>query len=325
MMTIGQIYKLAIEMGIKHDPRGEKICRKRLNGLKEKYRFLPAEEKKEFDPERLVNPYSDTRVYFGDLKKPVKRMLVGIDIGTSELLLAKELSRQKPIDLVMAHHPTGLGLAGLHEVMDMQAEVLAKYGVSISAAQGLLHVKMEEVSRTVSPINHNRAIDAAKLLGLSFLSVHTPADNLVTDYIKKTLDREKRNIETIGDILKILKKIPEYQAAMKLKAGPRLFAGKEGNFAGKIALTELTGGTEGSKEIYEKMAQAGIDTVIGMHMSEEHKKEAEKSHINAIIAGHISSDSIGVNLFLDEIEKRGVEVIPCSGLIRIKRFRKRKK
>jgi hypothetical protein len=144
------------------------------------------------------------------------------------------------------------------------------------------------------------------------------------NFIKETLDREKKNIETIGDILKILKKIPEYFEAARLKAGPRLFAGKESNFAGKIALTELTGGTEGSAEIYEKMAGAGIDTVVGMHMSEEHKKAAEKSHINAIIAGHISSDSIGMNLFLDELEKRGVEVIPCSGLIRIKRFKKRR-
>jgi hypothetical protein len=38
-----------------------------------------------------------------------------------------------------------------------------------------------------------------------------------------------------------------------------------------------------------------------------------------VIAGHISSDSLGVNLFLDELEKRGIEIIPCSGLIRVSR------
>jgi len=101
-----------------------------------------------------------------------------------------------------------------------------------------------------------------------------------------------------------------------------LFTGSEERYAGRIALTEITGGTEGSKEMYEKIAQAGIDTIIGMHLGEEHKKEAEKNHLNVIIAGHMSSDSIGMNLLLDEIEKRGVEVIPCSGLIRVKRFKK---
>ncbi len=86
-----------------------------------------------------------------------------------------------------------------------------------------------------------------------------------------------------------------------------------------MRLTELTGGTEGSPKIYEKMAQAGIGAVISMHQSEEHRKEAEKAHINVVIAGHISSDSIGMNLFLDELEKRGIEIFSCSGLIRISR------
>jgi hypothetical protein len=39
-----------------------------------------------------------------------------------------------------------------------------------------------------------------------------------------------------------------------------------------------------------------------------------------IIAGHMSSDSIGVNLFLDEIEKKDIEIIPCSGLTRFSRL-----
>jgi len=33
----------------------------------------------------------------------------------------------------------------------------------------------------------------------------------------------------------------------------------------------------------------------------------------------MSSDSLGVNLFLDELEKRGIEIIPCSGFIRVSR------
>jgi intracellular sulfur oxidation DsrE/DsrF family protein len=60
-----------------------------------------------------------------------------------------------------------------------------------------------------------------------------------------------------------------------------------------------------------------------MHQSERHRKEAEKAHINVVVAGHMSSDSIGMNLFLDELEKRGIEVIPCSGLIRYSRIHKK--
>jgi len=33
----------------------------------------------------------------------------------------------------------------------------------------------------------------------------------------------------------------------------------------------------------------------------------------------MSSDSLGVNLFLDELEKQGIEIVPCSGFTRVSR------
>ena len=44
-----------------------------------------------------------------------------------------------------------------------------------------------------------------------------------------------------------------------------------------------------------------------------------KNHINLVIAGHMSSDSIGMNLVLDTFEARGVEIVATSGLIRVSR------
>jgi len=320
-LTVEQIHRLAVDLGIKNDLRGVAAVKRHLLREKARYEKLPKDEKAQFDRESLWNPYSDTRIYCGDPKRIVKRVAVGIDVGTSELLLAHELSGKTPIDLVIAHHPAGLGLAGLHEVMNLQAEVLAKYGVPINIAQGLMHPRVDEVSRKLSPINHQREIDAAKLLNLPFMSAHTATDNLVAMFLEKLMTRNRRNLELVGDILKLLGTIPEYREATKQKAGPRLFAGRPDRFIGKIALTELTGGTEGSAEVYQRLAQAGIGTVIGMHMSEEHKKQAEEAHINAIIAGHMSSDSIGMNLFIDVLERRGVRIVPFGGFHRVRRSR----
>ena len=178
------------------------------------------------------------------------------------------------------------------------------------------------MSRGIAPENHYQAVDAAKLMKISLINVHTPADNLVAKFVEAKLKKDKP--EYVGDIIKSLLEIPEYKEAAKKGFGPRIFAGSEDNRVGKIALTEITGGTSGSKDIYEKLSQAGIGTIIGMHMSEEHKKEAEKAHINVVIAGHISSDSLGMNLFLDELQKKGIEIVPCSGLIRISRIKKKK-
>ena len=149
------------------------------------------------------------------------------------------------------------------------------------------------------------------------MNSHTPCDNLAARFLKNLVEEKKP--ERVGGLIDLLKEIPEYKEAMKIGAGPKIFVGGKENRCGKIALTEITGGTEGSPKLYEKMAQAGIGTVIGMHISEEHRKEAEAAHLNVVIAGHMSSDSLGVNLFLDELEKQGIEIIPCSGLIRISR------
>jgi hypothetical protein len=62
-----------------------------------------------------------------------------------------------------------------------------------------------------------------------------------------------------------------------------------------------------------------------MHIAEDHRKEAEKYNINVVIAGHIASDSLGMNLFLDELEQRKVAIQPCSGLIRVSRLTRTRK
>jgi hypothetical protein len=313
-MKTKEIYKLALHMGIKADLRGEESVGKVLARRKEKYQNLSVGEKGDFDTEILENPYSDSRLLNISDDRDVKKIMVGIDIEPAEILLAKEVGN---VDLIISHHPLGKGLATLADVMELQADVLNQYGVPINVAEGLMREKIGEVARGVNKVNHQRTVDAAKILGFNLMCLHTTCDNLAADFLKKEI--EGKNLQRLEDLMKLLKEIPEYKEAGKIGAGPKIFVGSPENHCGKIALTEITGGTEGSPKLYEKMAQAGIGTVIGMHVSEEHKKEAEAANINVVIAGHISSDSIGVNLFLDELEKQGIEIVPCSGLIRVKR------
>jgi hypothetical protein len=58
-------------------------------------------------------------------------------------------------------------------------------------------------------------------------------------------------------------------------------------------------------------------------MKDTAREVANENRMNVVIAGHIASDSLGMNLFLDELEKKGVEIIPCGGLIRVNRNKKK--
>ncbi|MEG6520817.1 NGG1p interacting factor NIF3 [Desulfotomaculum sp. 1211_IL3151] len=316
-MKLQEIYNLILKMGIDHDPRGIEVVQKQLAKEKKKIDELKEDERKEIDQDRIFNPYSDTRVLFGELDREVKRILVGIDMEVGEVILADRLAEKgKKIDLIMAHHPEGKAMAGLYDVMHLQEDLLAQLGVPVNVAEGIMAGRIGEVRRGLMPVNHNRAVDAARLLDIPLMCCHTPADNMVTEYVQKKID--ENNCETLGDIVKVLKEIPEYAAAVKTGAGPTIVVGSRKRSAGKV-FVDMTGGTSGSEDAYSKLSVAGVGTLVVMHISEKHRKEAEKNHVNVIIAGHMASDSLGMNLILDMIEQRGVEILTCSGLIRVKR------
>ena len=314
-MTIPKIHSLFTKLGMDNDFRGPERVQKLLIQKNEKFQILPAKEQQEFDKESLTNPYLDSGVYNISEDKEIKRVLVGIDIGPEEILLAKELGN---IDLVIGHHPIGKGLAQLADVMDLQCDVYNFYGVPINIAEGLMRERISEVARGVNAINHQRTPDTARLLGINVMNTHTPADNMAAKFLKNFL--ENRKFEKVSEVVAALKELPEYKEAMKIGVGPKVFVGSPDARCGKIALTEITGGTEGSPKLYEKIAQAGVGTVIGMHISEEHKKEAQGAHINIVIAGHMSSDSLGMNLLMDELQRQGIEIVACSGFTRVSRI-----
>ncbi|KPJ57582.1 NGG1p interacting factor NIF3 [Parcubacteria bacterium DG_74_2] len=311
-----EIFNLAIKIGTEADFRGKSAIEKFLKRKREKYEKLSKKEKEDFDIEALENPYLDSRILNISKDTEIKKILVGIDIEPAEILLAKEIGN---VDLIISHHPLGKGLAHLSDVMELQCDVLNSYGVPINIVEHLMKERISEVARGVNKLNHQRTVDTAKILGLNLICLHTPLDNLAAKFLKEKIEKED-SLMRIEDLLDLLKEISEYKEAVRIGAGPRIFVGDKERRCGKIAITEITGGTEGSPKLYEKMAIAGIGTIVSMHQSEEHRKEAEAAHINVIVTGHTPSDSLGINLFLDELEKKGIEIIPCSGLIRIRRF-----
>lgn len=317
-MQLKKIYETFIATGIDADPRGRKKVLKSLEKRKKTHREMKEEEREFFDKETLTNPYADTRILHGTGKEEISTALVGIDMDVAEILLADRLSSKgTKIDLIISHHPSGRAFANFYEVMHMQADILNKFGVPINIAEGLLEGRIREVERRLSPANHARAVDAARLLDIPFMCVHTPADNMVVSYLQKNFDRKKP--DTLNDVVKIVKEIPEYREAQKNNTGPRILLGSKERSAGKI-FVDMTGGTEGAKDIFESLANSGVNTIVGMHLSEEHRKEAEKRHMNVVIAGHISSDNVGMNLILDAVQKKGkIKIIPCSGFRRFSR------
>ena len=317
-MRLGEMYELAVNAGIAADPRGEEGVARVLERARKEYEALTPDKRWEFDLECLSNPYADTRILVGDTETEVKGILVGIDLEVGEVLLADALrAKGRPIDLLLAHHPEGRALARLEEVMGVQADVWRKFGVSIAYGDSVMSERMTEIMRAIHPRNNEQNIAAARLLDLPYMCCHTPADNNVNAFVQARCD-ELGTDGTVDELLDMLKAIPEYREAVLQGTGPVIFEGNGKRRTGKI-MVDMTGGTSGPVESIGKLASAGVGTIVGMHMGEDHRKKAKEERVTVVIAGHVSSDSLGMNLIIDQYERQGVDVLGCSGFTRVSR------
>jgi len=240
----------------------------------------------------------------------IKKVLVGVDMETAEILLAKELG----CDCVVSHHPKNTN-ADYADIMDHHIDKLVECGAPINKAQKVLKVKKDAVALNRHTANSERFASAARLLGMPYMCIHTPADLIGEAVVQKLLDDKlgKNPKATLKDVLDTMNELDEYKKSV-IKTVIR--AGDEKSYTGKIYVS-MSGGTNGGMGVLKAYFEAGIGTIIQMHTVEEDIKAVKEQNIgNLVVAPHMASDSIGINRIIDQWEKMGVEVIAISGIVR---------
>lgn len=319
-MKLSQLFARAVELGMEADPRGKEALKKHLKKQKERYDKLDAKEKEFFDVERLWNPFGDSRIINGTGDEEIKSLFVGIDMETQEVLLADRLREKgERIDAIMIHHPEGRALADLEQVMPLQVDLLTQLGVPVNHAEAHLRPRMERIRRAIHADNLFRTERAAELLGIPAFGCHTITDNLVWKFIEKTIC--KKEYENLDELVSTLRDLPEYAYYAKKGNPPMIVNGSGSGRTGKIVATEFTGGTNGPEEFLAEQSQAGVGTILSMHVTEKTLEEAKKHHVNMVQCSHMASDAMGVNLLLDTLTKeaKNLSIIEASGFIRVKR------
>ncbi len=240
----------------------------------------------------------------------VKTVMMGIDIDTADLFLARELGA----DLVIAHHPvSGAPAVGLHTVMKRQIELMMRCGIPINKAQKVLQKRIDATERGAHPKNFDKVGQAAKLIGMPLMNIHMPLDIITENIIQAALDSGLNDESTVGDVVETLKQIPEYQGDV---SGPTIRVGGAKDYAGKV-FASVAGGTNGGPDVMKAYFEAGVGTLVLMHIPEDGLNAVKEQGIgNVVIAGHMRSDSVGINKFLDALGDRGLETIPMGGILR---------
>lgn len=323
-MKLQKLFDIAVECGIAADPRSKAAIQKSLKQVEERHKRIEGKEREHIDHEAKKNPYLDSRILHGTGKEEVKHLMIGIDIETPEILLANELRKKgKKIDCIMVHHPEGRALADLEKVMHVQIDILTKCGVPENRAEGCLRPRMDKIWRSIHADNLFRVERAAELLDIPLFGCHTITDNMAWEFMEKHIC--SRKFDTVGEIMDALLDIPEYAIYAKKGNPPILVNGRKESRVGKIFATEFTGGTNGPEELIKLQAEAGVGTILSMHATEKTLDAAKELHVNIIQCSHMASDALGVNLLIDEWQRRGakLEILPVSGFVRVERKRKK--
>ena len=241
----------------------------------------------------------------------VSRVAVGIELGLPDLMLAKDLG----YDGAITHHPHGSrAVLGIPEVATRHAMLMKRAGVPEETADRLAEEFAEQLAVTRHASNYDVLAGPAQLVGLPLIGLHTPLDEIGRRRMQKRVDEvlEANPEAAVGDVVEGLYAFGEFRnAATKIEVRH----GSAEAPAGRTFVCHAAG-TNGGFAIAKAYFEAGVDTLIYIHVSPDDLRQIRaETEGTLIVTGHIASDSLGINPFLDALRERGVESTNFGGIV----------
>lgn len=238
----------------------------------------------------------------------IKKILFGIDIDSSDLYYAKAAG----YDAVIAHHPQA-SVIDAYEVYNDHIKVMKSFGVPEDAAIRAVENKCEELRVSAHMKNFDDTASVARMLNIPFLNIHQPLDEIGRRLMQEKVDQvcidEKA---TLKDIVTALGSFKEMKAA---RTKVELLIGDENQKPGRTVVAHGTY-TNGGYDVANAYFENGVSTVVYIHISyPDYVRLKREAKGNLIVSGHIASDSVGINPFVDALRDRGLDITVIRGII----------
>lgn len=249
----------------------------------------------------------DSAIYYPG--ENIKKLLFGIDIGAAELVLAK----QAGYDAVVAHHPPQVAAIPAWQVYLRHREMMIAAGLPPQAADEAVLPRVEAMCSAYQSANHDHYPSLARLLDLPFMNIHCPLDELGRRIMQKTVDDclTAAGDASLGDVAAALKNLPEFQSAA---TEIEIALGNAHDKAGSVVVAHGAL-TNGGYAVANAYFQHGIDTVIYIHIPyQDLMRLRQEARGQLLISGHISSDLVGINPFVEKLRAAGLTVDTISGI-----------
>lgn len=254
----------------------------------------------------------------------IRRILFTLDANVGLLLFAK----QRGYDCVLVHHPCGT-LLNQGEVYRQHLALAIKYGILPAMVQTEMGPCVDRTVRRLrtrryrslyseSPSQTALEPDVARMLGLSFLNIHNPLDEVGRQVGQALLDKvlRRRPAATLRDLVKAMYLRPETRRAAEAYGQPLEIAiGRPNAPAGRAAFVHGACSTP-EAEIIRCYWRHGISTVMALHATfDDLERLRQDGGGHLILTSHYAGDSYGFTPFVRVMRERGLTVDCVGGVL----------
>jgi putative NIF3 family GTP cyclohydrolase 1 type 2 len=241
----------------------------------------------------------------------IERVLFGIDLKAPELVIASA----QGYDCAISHHPVG-GSSTLrfHEVLERHVDQMVGAGVPRHVAEETMRATIEDRRVLSSMTNYDHDPSVAVLLDIPYLNIHTPLDEIGRRRMAEAaagLGEDATVAELVGRFHETFGEFRNAATEIEVRVG------KPENPVGKVVVSHGAG-TNGGYPVAKAYYDCGIDTVIYIHCRPADAKrliDEVGETKNLIVTGHVASDSVGINPYVDRLRQEGLDVTTFSGII----------
>ena len=241
----------------------------------------------------------------------IEEVLFGIDLKAPELAIASA----RGFDCAISHHPVG-GSSTLrfHEVLRRHVDQMVGAGVPRDVAEDTMRAAIEDRRILNSMANYDHDPSVARLLDIAYLNIHTPLDEIGRRRMTEaaaTLDEGATAAELVERFYETFGEFRNAATEIEVRVG------KPENQIGKVVVSHGAG-TNGGYPVAKAYYEHGIDTVIYIHCRPADARKLSEEYGESktlIVTGHIASDSVGINPYIDRLRAEGLHVTTFSGIV----------
>ena len=175
--------------------------------------------------------------------------------------------------------------------------------------------------RMLYPESKNNTVlepDAAKILDIPLINIHNPFDEQGRRILQAKLDAAAKKIPgwRLKDVLKVIEVLPEARAARNdYGIRPVIFIGNPNDEASKTVFVHGALSAP-HPEIIRFYWENDYKTVVILHNDSDNLENLQENPGgNLILTGHFLGDSIGMTPFINDLRKKGLEVVCMGGII----------